>query len=178
MIPEEKSPAVKRALQDAFGVSAYEEIRPLNGGLSSAMAFKIMVRKNPYLLKILRKEVISDPANEFACMQAAAEAGIAPRVWYASVEERLLISDYVEAKPFPQDMAGRMAGVIRRLHGLPKFERPKIGNYFTAMDGLVRRFQAARLLPESTTEEVFRLYGELMRVYPLNEAGQVSIPAG
>jgi hypothetical protein len=32
-------------------------------------------------------------------MQAAAEAGIAPRVWYANVEDRLLITDFVGAKP-------------------------------------------------------------------------------
>jgi hypothetical protein len=67
MIPEEKSPAIERALQAAFGVNEYEEIRPLSGGLSSALAFEIVVKNKPYLLKILRKEVISDPAQEFAC---------------------------------------------------------------------------------------------------------------
>jgi hypothetical protein len=174
MIPEEKQPAVKRALHEAFGVDEYEEIRPLSGGLSSAMTFKISVRNKPYLLKIMRKEVISDPANEFACMRAGAEAGIAPRIWYASVEDRLMISDFVEAKPFPEDMARRMAGVIRRLHDLPQFERPKMGSYFTAMDGLVRRFQAAKLLPESATRELYERYGELMKVYPLDEADMVS----
>ena len=101
MIPEAKQPAVTRALQAAFGVNEYEDIRLLTGGLSTALAFKIVVRKNPYLLKIMRTEVISDPAHEFACMQTAAEAGIAPRIWYANVEDRILITDFVEAKPFP-----------------------------------------------------------------------------
>lgn len=55
MIPEEKQPALRRALHEAFGVDEYEDIRPLSGGLSSAMAFKIVVKGNPYLLKILRK---------------------------------------------------------------------------------------------------------------------------
>jgi hypothetical protein len=174
MIPNENQSAVKRALQVAFGVNEYEDNHPLSGGLSSAQAFKISVRKNPYLLKILRKELISDPRNEFACMQAAADAGIAPRVWYASVEERLLISDFVEAKPFPDDMAARMASTIRQLHSLPHFAMPKIGSYFAAMDGLVRRFQAARLLPESATGELFHRYGEFLRVYPQNQAELVS----
>jgi len=35
---------------------------------------------------------------------------------------------------------------------------------------LVRRFQAAKLLPESATRELFERYGELMKVYPLDEA--------
>jgi hypothetical protein len=99
MIPEAKQPAVRRALHAAFGVNEYEDIRLLTGGLSTALAFKIVVRKKPYLLKIMRKEVISDPTHEFACMQAAAKAGIAPRVWYANVEDRLLITDFVGAKP-------------------------------------------------------------------------------
>jgi thiamine kinase-like enzyme len=174
MIPEEKQSAVTYALQAAFGVNEYEDIVPLTGGLSSAMAYKIRVKNKPYLLKILRKEVISDPANEFACMQAGAEAGIAPRLWYANVEERLMISDFVEAKPFPEDMGRRMAATIRTLHALPHFEMPKMGNYITAMDGLVRRFQAEKLLPESVTAELFQRYGDVLRVYPLNDADMVS----
>ena len=161
MIPEAKQPAVTRALHTAFGVNEYEEIRLLSGGLSSALAFKIVVRKNPYLLKILRTEIISDPAHEFACMQTAAEAGIAPRIWYANVEDRILITDFVEAKPFPDDMALRIAPTLQRLHALPHFPLPKMGNYFDAMNnGFVRRFQAAHLLPESATEELFRRYDE------------------
>ena len=141
MIPETKQPAVTRALQTAFGENEYEDIRLLSGGLSTAQAFKIIVRKNPYLLKILRKEVISDPAHEFACMQTAAEAGIAPRIWYANVEDRILITDFVETKPFHEDMALRMAHVLRTLHSLPDFPKPMMGNYFDAMNnGFVRRF--------------------------------------
>ena len=54
MIPEAKQPAVRRALHAAFGVNEPEELRLLTGGLSSARAFRIVVRNNPYLLKILR----------------------------------------------------------------------------------------------------------------------------
>jgi len=151
-------------------VNEPEELHLLNGGLSSARAFRIVVRKNPYLLKILRNEIISDPANEFACQQAAAETGLAPRILYAGVEDRILITDYVEAKPFPDDMALRMAVTIRRLHSLPGFPLPKMGNYFDAMNnGFVRRFQAAQLLPESVTEELFHRYEEVLRVYPRND---------
>ena len=175
MIPESKQPAATRALRIAFGVNEYEELRLLSGGLSSAVAFKIIVRKNPYLLKILRAEIISDPAHEFACMQTAAEAGIAPRIWYANVEDRILITDFVESKPYPDDMALRMAATIRRLHALPHFPLPKMGNYFDAMNnGFVQRFQAAHLLPESATEELFRRYDEIVKVYPRNDSDLVS----
>lgn len=173
MIPEAKIPAVSRALSAAFGVREYEEIRLLSGGLSTALVYRIAVRGAAYLLKIMRAEVISNPANEFACMQLAAEAGLAPRVWYASVEDRLLITDFVEGQPFPQDkaeMAALIAPTIRRIHTLAGF--PKVVDYLGAVDNFILRFQAAKLLPESETAEVFRRYAEVQRVYPRN-AGEL-----
>lgn len=172
MIPDAKQPAVTRALHAAFGVNEYEDIHLLTGGLSTALAFKIVVRKNPYLLKILRTEVISDPAHEFACMQTAAEAGIAPRIWYANVEDRILITDYVEAKPFPDDLIPLIVPTLRTLHSLPHF--PKVVNYFDAGSGFIRRFQAAKILPESATEELFRRYAKVVKVYPRNDSELVA----
>ncbi len=163
MIPEAKLPAVTRALHTAFGVNDYEDSRLLTGGLSTALAFKIVVRKKTYLLKILRTEVISDPRHEFACMQTAAEAGIAPRIWYANVEDRILITDFVEARPYPDDVAPLIVTTLRRLHSLPNF--PKVVNYFDASNGFIRRFQAANILPESETGELFRRYADVQKVY-------------
>jgi len=81
----------------------------------------------------------------------------------------------VEAKPYPDHMALRMAVTIRRLHGLPHFPLPKMGNYFDAMhNGFVRRFQAAHLLPQSATDELFRHYDEIVNVYPRNDSDLVS----
>ncbi len=172
MIPEVNQRAVTHALQTAFGVNEYEDIRPLTGGLSSARAYKIVVRKQPYLLKILRTEVISDPRNEFACMQTAAEAGIAPRIWVASVEDRLLITDYIEAKPYPDDFLPLIVPTLRTLHSLPHF--PKVVNYIDAGNGFVRRFQAAKILPESATAELFRLYADVVKGYPRNDSQLVA----
>src|SRR5687768_13233919 len=106
IIPEEKQPIVERALVEAFGVNQYEDIRLLTGGLSTALVYRIVVKGSPYLLRLTtRTDAMFDPTPQFAYMAAAAEAGIAPRIWYKSVEDRVLISDFVEAKPFPEDMA-------------------------------------------------------------------------
>jgi hypothetical protein len=172
MIPEAKQSAVSRALQAAFGVEGYENIRLLTGGLSSALAFQIIVKRKPYLLKIMRTEVISDPRNEFASQQTAAEAGIAPRILYSNVEDRLLITDFVEAKPYPQDMVPLIAPTLRRLHSLPGF--PRVVNYFEVVNGFIRRFQEAKILPESATEELFRRYAEVVKVYPRTDVDVVA----
>lgn len=176
MIPETKQFAVSRGLQATFGVNDYEDIRLLTGGLSSALAFRITVRNNPYLLKIMREEVISNPAHEFACMQTAAEAGLAPRIWYANPVERILITDFVEARPLPGDAARvaptLVAPLIRRIHTLPNF--PKTVNYLNAIDGFIHRFQAAHLLPESETAELFQRYAGVQKVYPRDDADLVA----
>ena len=174
MIPEEKQPALARALYTAFGVTESVEFHPLTGGLSSAFAFEMVVKGHPYLLKILRTEPINGPANEFACMQTAAVAAIDPRIWYASAADRLLITDFVEARPFPADMLPLIVPTLRTLHSLPDFQKPKMGSYLDAADGFVRRFQAAKRFPDSATEELFRRYADLVKAYPRNDADLVA----
>ena len=173
MIPEAKQAVVVQALDEAFGVRQFEDIRRLTGGLTTALVFRIVVRGKPYLLRlIMSTDAFSDPTRQFACMKTAAEAGIAPRIWYANVQDKILITDFVEARPFPHDLATLIAPVIRRLHSLPHF--PKVIDYFDTIDGFVRRFQAAKLLPESVTEELFRRYANVAQVYPRDGADLVA----
>jgi thiamine kinase-like enzyme len=173
VIPENKQEVVGRALREAFGVDGFNEIRALSGGLSTALVFRIGVRGTPYLLRIIMKtDAMNDPARQFACMKIAAEAGIAPRVWYASIEDRVSITDFVNVKPWPENRAPLIAETIRKVHSLPAF--PRAINYFDALDGFIRRFQERQLLPEKTTDEIFRLYSEVGRVYPRNDPDGVS----
>src|SRR4051812_10347948 len=112
MIPEEKQPAVARALSEAFGVTEFEEISLLTGGMSTALVYRIVVQGSPYLLRlIMRTDAMADPTRQFATMKAAEEAGIAPRMLVANVEDRLMIAEFVEARPFPDDMALRLAPI-------------------------------------------------------------------
>src|SRR5260370_14820455 len=99
MIPEAKNAAVARALQAAFGVTEFEDIRMLTAGLSSALVFRIVVKGRPYLLRVItRTDAISDPTRQFACMKAGEEAGLAPRIWYTSVEDRVSSTCFVNAR--------------------------------------------------------------------------------
>jgi thiamine kinase-like enzyme len=108
-------------------------------------------------------------------MRKAAEAGIAPRVWYTSTEDRISITDFVEARPFPRTEAlARLPGTLQRLNALPPFPRPRLGNYLDTMDGFVRKFQAARILPESETAELFELYARVTNVYLRDGSDMVS----
>jgi aminoglycoside phosphotransferase (APT) family kinase protein len=173
MIPEAKQDAVRRALSSAFDVETYSAIEPLGAGLSSALIFRIEVGGRAYLLRVItRIDAVADPTRMIACMEAAAAVGIAPKVWHASVEDRVLITDFVEAKPFPADMDLRMASVLRTLHALPPF--PKIFTYLDVMDGFVQRSVAAKLLPENEVTEFSEGYARLKAAYPQCESDLVS----
>ena len=91
MIPQEKSAAVTRGLREAFGVTDFEDIRMITKGHTSSLVFRIVVRGSPFLLKIITRA--DDPTRHYSCMKAAAEAGLAPPVWYTSGEDRISITD-------------------------------------------------------------------------------------
>ncbi|HEY3840273.1 MAG TPA: phosphotransferase [Bryobacteraceae bacterium] len=169
MIPEEKAGAVTRGLSEAFGVTKFDDIHRMTRGLSTALVFRIVVGGNPYLLRIItRDDAMNDPTRQFACMKAACEAGLAPRVRYASIEDRISITDFVEAAPFsPSEARVRMADTLRVLHALPPFPRP---TYTDVLDGFVKRFQAANLFPKAEMEEVFARYGQVSSIYPRHDS--------
>lgn len=184
MIPEEKSAAVTRALREAFGVSAFDHIRRITKGHNFAHIFRIIVQGRAYLLRIMMRNTMLGPEREFTCMRSAAEAGLAPHVWYTSVEDQISISDFVEELPFPAAEAlVRMPTVLRALHALPPFPEG-VPHFDTtclfllhkgpALDGFIQKFQAANLLSPSETEELFAWHAQLAAVYPRHEPDLVS----
>ena len=174
MIPQEKSAAVFRGLHEAFGATSIEDVRRMAEGLSSDLVFRIVVQGSPYLLRIMtRIDERMDPRRIFACMSAAAEAGLAPRVRYSNAEEGISITDFVQAVPFPATQAlVQLPGMLRRLHVLPLF--PKTFNYVTAHNGFIWRFRKAGLLPNGEIEEVFTRYEQVCGAYPRLDSDMVS----
>jgi len=170
MIPEEKKTVVARALHEAFGATEYEDIRILTAGLSSALVFRIVVKDRPYLLRVItRTDAMNDPTRQFTCMRASAEAGLAPRIWYTSIEDRVSITDFVDARPFPvAEVLVRLPATLRMLHALPPF--PNTVNYLEAMAGFINKFHAAKILPESETSALLQLHARVMSAYPRNDA--------
>jgi aminoglycoside phosphotransferase (APT) family kinase protein len=181
MIPEDKMAAVTRGLSEAFGVTDFEDIRRLTRG-TSPMVYRIVVRGCPYLLKFILRT--SDPGRKIACMRAAAEAGLAPRVLYTSIADRIAITDFVEAVPFPiTDALLRMAATLRTLHALTPFPRVPdhlnttctfLMNQGAAVDGFIRSFQAAKILQQDESEELFTRYAQIAAVYPRQDPDPVS----
>jgi aminoglycoside phosphotransferase len=171
MIPQENRAAVTRGLKEAFGVTEFEDIRDLTERSGSNRAFRIALRGSAYLLRINTRA--GDMTRHFRCMQAAAEAGLAPRVLYASAEDRVSITDFVEAVPFPAtDALRRVPATLRTLHALPPFPIAPFNTTCTfllnkgpALDGFSQKFQASNVLPENEAEELLAGYQQVARAY-------------
>jgi hypothetical protein len=171
MIPQEKSAAVTLGLNETFGVTEFEDIRDLTERPGSNRAFRIIVRGSAYLLRINTRP--GDMTRHFTCMQAAADAGLAPRVRYASTEDRISITDFVEAVPLAApDALVRIPAALRTLHALPPFPGAPFNTTCTfllnkgpALDGFLQKFRASSILPENETEELLARYQQVAAVY-------------
>ena len=174
MIPASKILAVRRALQSAFGVTEFESIRQLTTGLSTALVFQLIVKGNPYLLRIItRTDALSDPTDEYACMQSGANAGIAPHIWYTSITDKIAITDFIEAKPFPPSKAIQLIPeLLSQLHRLPGF--PYRVNYLDKMGTFIQKFQEAEYFPESMIRDLFNAYLQIRNVYPYTQTDLVA----
>ncbi len=174
MIPATYQAPVKKALHAAFGITEWETITPLTTGLSTALVFQVVVSGTPYLLKIItNNDALSDPTHQFTCMAIAAGGGIAPRVHYTSIEDKISITGFVAAHPFDLDTArDKMAELLRNMHSLPPFPRRR--NYLESADIFINRFRDARILPGNITEKLFESYARIRKVYAIRDEDMVS----
>jgi aminoglycoside phosphotransferase (APT) family kinase protein len=170
-IPEAKRPAVDRALMAAFGTRELDGAVALTGGLSGAQVFRIRVGGIAYLLRIEgERSYFKDPARAYACMRAAAEAFLAPRVRYACAEDGVAVVDFIVEQSLAFEYAGtrehmiaELAQAARALHATPGF--PVLVDYLDGMEGVLGQLKATELVRPEALTEVLTRYAELAQVY-------------
>ncbi len=166
LIPDNKIDDVKKVLQSTFGTTVWDELTRLTTGLSNARVFRIVVKRKPYLLKIARTDFLSDPTlYYYSCMKSASDAGIAPKVWYAGIEDGISITDYVELKPFPLKEARiKLADILSRLHSLPLFL--KTIHSIDTLNRYGQKFRETKILPGEISKEIFNSLERITSTYP------------
>ncbi len=178
MIPSEKQEAVGRALREVWGTAAIDEAEPMTAGRTNSLVYRVVVRGVSYLLKIIERQ--EDPTRHYACMRAAAEAGLAPRVIYTQVGDRLSLTEFVRAERVSRSEAlPRLGRTLRKLHALPPFPQAPFNTTCTFLlsagagrDGFVA--SAAKLFPEEDRTQLLELYQELVASYSTREEDLVA----
>ncbi|WP_293904694.1 hypothetical protein [Phenylobacterium sp.] len=118
VIPEARRDGVRAGLHAVFGLSMVGEMQPIIGGVSGALILRFEVRDRAYVLRLEPKRVaLPHRERGFACMAAAAEAGVAPQVYHADPTTGVAIMDHVSGRPLSGHPGGP-AGTARALGAL------------------------------------------------------------
>lgn len=143
-IPEDRRHKARDALTATFGRSPVTSLEPITMG-ASALSYRIEVGGRPYLLRLesSRRDEVRDPHRSYICMQAAAEAGIAPAVRHADPDAAVAIMDFVPHRPMidyvraAPELARDLGTLVARLQAIPAF--PAVLDYPTVVGRLFDR---------------------------------------
>ncbi|QDM26495.1 phosphotransferase [Tardiphaga sp. vice304] len=128
IVPATHRDTARSALAAAFGSAPIGAIAPLMGGVSGALVFRVTSAGRQY---VLRMEGAASPLrnpHQYASMQIAAEAGIAPRLHFVDDVSRVVVMDFIAEQPlltFPggqRALAHALGEMLRRLQATPTFE--------------------------------------------------------
>ncbi|UPK69087.1 phosphotransferase [Chitinophaga filiformis] len=169
-IPAPLTAAVETALQQAFGTASITDVSLLAGGLSASPVFKIIVRDQPYVLKLGKSG--SFPAN----LKLAADAGIAPPLHYHDTTSGISISGLINNKPLrnvfgPERLPQELAATVRAIHSVPY--QATADNLQETIDGMIAGFRKSNILSGPVIDECFSNYDIIRSKYPWNDQEQV-----
>jgi Ser/Thr protein kinase RdoA (MazF antagonist) len=124
-LPPDRSEAARSALASAFGRVPDATLTRVPGGASGALAFKVSADGRDWLLRMAdpAKEALRNP-YQYAWMQAAADAGVAPTLRYADASAGVAIMDFIAQRPLaefpggPAALAAAMGRLLAKLQAL------------------------------------------------------------
>lgn len=150
-IPEHHRDAVATALRSALGDSSSIAIEAVGGGASGALTYRARSDGHDAFLRI---ETIRGPLrnpHQYACMQVAADAGVAPPPLYVDEGAGVLVMPFIEQVPLtevpggPVAVAEKMGRLIGRLQATDPF--PEHGDYVTNLGRMLDHLRAGAFAP-------------------------------
>jgi aminoglycoside phosphotransferase (APT) family kinase protein len=118
LIPAERREAARAALAAAFGAGPVDCVRLLQGGVSGALIWRVDVGGRACALRLEPERIaLQHRQRGYACMAAAAAAGVAPPVRYADAAAGIAVMDFVDGRPLSEHPGGS-AGLVRELGAL------------------------------------------------------------
>jgi aminoglycoside phosphotransferase (APT) family kinase protein len=158
IIPEHRHKAVEVALRAVFGAAPIERATPLRDGFSGALVNCVEISGRKVLLRVeTGRDALRDPVRQYACMRAAAQAGIAPPLHYADAETGVAIMDFIEARPISDYPGGapaaalELAGLTARLQRTTPFA--PLVEQVDGVDGLFMELLATGLCARGALAE-------------------------
>jgi len=120
---------VRLALNAAFGSTQIDAITPITGGASGALPFQVEIGGRRYLVRVEGPASPLRNPHQYVSMGIAAEAGIAPRIYYIDEAARVSVMDFIEEQPRnacpggPRALARALGELLGRVQATPSFPR-------------------------------------------------------
>ncbi len=178
VIPFDRREAVQRGLDAAFPGAAVEKVEVVTGGVSGALIFKVTVRGGDYLLRLeTGHDAFRDPQRQYACLEIAAEAGVAPKLVYADGRDAIAITGFVRVVPAdpdqaPAERAAAIVSQLLRLHAAPLF--PRLVDYMQGVESLIGLVRESGVLPPKGLYGLLSAFAALKVAYPRGDPDLVS----
>jgi aminoglycoside phosphotransferase (APT) family kinase protein len=138
-LPEALRETAHAALTASFGALAIDDIRPVLGGVSGALVYRVTVGGRRYVLRMEGDVSPMRNPHQYASMCIAAEAGIAPRLYHVDEGARVAVMDFIAEQPLNTYPGGSLALVQalgKMLNALQS--TPKFGHFIDYPDAVTR----------------------------------------
>ena len=178
-ISDDRRDAAQAALRSAFGAAPVTASTRIKTGASAAI-YRIEVGGHPYLLRLdsAMRDNVRDPVRSYPCMQAAAQAGIAPAVHYADAAAGVAIMDFVTGRPLKdhpgglEELSRALGELAAKLQAIPAF--PSIGDYPSIIGGMFDEVLASKLYADGLLAPHRAGFDRIREAYPWGGAALVS----
>ena len=177
-LPLDRREAVRAAVKDAFG-AAPTALAPVGGGFSGALTYRLEVADRPYLLRLeTARDFFRDTRRGFACMQAAADAGVAPPLRHLDPDLRIAIMDFLPQRPLashpggPGGLAIDLGKLIARVQATPPF--PPLADYGLILTGMSSQLAGSGLFAAGLLAPHLEGLAMIREAYPWDAAPLVS----
>jgi hypothetical protein len=122
-----KHEAVRATLAAVLGTASPDAVMPISGGASGAQIFRIDAAGKQLVLRV---EGVPSPLrnpHQYVSQRIAAEAGVAPRIFYIDEEAGIAVTSFIVQQPlhsYPggsRALAGALGGLLRQVQAMPDF---------------------------------------------------------
>ncbi|HUN98944.1 MAG TPA: phosphotransferase [Bradyrhizobium sp.] len=168
-LPAAQRHTAEQAIKAVLGAAAISGFRPLTGGVSGAFVFLIEASGRRF---VLRMEGPASPLrnpHQYLSMRIAAEEGIAPRLHYLDVNNRVVMMDFIEDRPleiYPDGSVGlarAIGAMLRKLQGVALF--PHFVNYPDIVNRLWTHVCKTGLFVDGLLDEASRRLDQIRETY-------------
>lgn len=177
-VPESLRESARSALA-AAGAARVTALSPVTGGASGALTYRADAGERSLLLRMETGANALQNPDHYACLQAAAEGGIAPPLRFVDPARGVAIMDFVTQRPLAEHPGGaagavrEMGALIRRLQELPVFPTPGI-TYRDLVSRMFAFVHGAKVFAAGLLDPHLAAFERIRDAYPWDDAARVA----